>query len=162
VRALCSLLTREIGIFDMEPTSKTICQLAGTAPSVGKARAPRTQNRAQKCSLPWSEGQCSCCDMRERVADFPDAYNFREFVWLLGRLFPDRRIIEAAVESVRPSINQSINQSIEQVFQRICNQVIRHGVVYVYRKPKLCHKTCQLAWCTVVPGKVLFEQFAKF
>ena len=64
--------------------------------------------------------------MIERIGNYPEYYNFKEFIWTLGvnnvhlttviktpsgRLFPDRPTIEATVDAV---------------FQRICNQIIQH------------------------------------
>jgi hypothetical protein len=117
VRALCALISREIGIFEMASTSAAdgghICD-GGQLTDVS-ARLHTLVTHWQLMGVPWPQAGCACCTMLSRIGDYPQTYTFREFIWTLARVFPDRCVIEAAVDSV---------------FQRICNQVIKHVSIH--------------------------------
>ena len=152
VRALCALIMREIGIADVHDegaatTTNSFMTENGHICDDGQLTNVRLMLRSHTnlkiAGVPWPTADCACCVMLARIDDHPAAYTFREFIWTLARLFPDRCVIEAAVDSV---------------FQRICNQVIKHGFVYVYHKPSVCRSAneCQLAWLTITPGRLTF------
>lgn len=35
-------------------------------------------------TVSWPRAGCACCDMVERIDNYPEYYNFKEFIWTLG------------------------------------------------------------------------------